>query len=264
MPKKIGLRQAAPLEEEKDEQKEKWLIISYAPTTFFSLRMTHATSKGGKTLFVPTPYAVKLALIDACFRMYGQEEALNRAHAVFDLIKAREIRLRPPAYCVVQNTFLKVKQEEREAPRGLYVPTIAYRELCYFKGDLAIAIEVTGLPAGRVDELADLAMRVNYFGKRGSFMQYLHREILDGTPGKGFTCPEDRADLVGGGFATTLYLDEFGSALIQEKDGFARINSYGGKPSALGKYRVLVRTLLPYRYISSGKHYTLYKRTDIS
>lgn len=94
-------------------------------------------------------------------------------------------------------------------------------------------------------------------------MQFLGEEIFEGELKKGFTCPEDKADLVNGGFATTLYLDDFGKALKKEKDGFERINSYGGKPSALGKYRVLVRNLLPYRYISSGKHYTLFKRTDV-
>jgi hypothetical protein len=126
-----------------------------------------------------------------------------------------------------------------------------------------MAINTAGLSAGQIGELIELAMRVNYFGKRGSFMQFLRWEILEGKLENGFTCPEDEADLINGGFATTLYLDEFGSALIEDQDGFARINSYGGKPSALGKYRVLVRTLLPYRYVSSGKHYTLFKRTDV-
>lgn len=246
-----------------DESKGKWLIISYSPTSFFSLRMTHATSKGGKTLLVPTPYAIKIAFIDACFRMFNKNEAINKAKAVFDIVKGMEIRMRPPAYCVVQNTFVKVKQEERDAPQGIYAPTIAYREFCYFKGDLDIAIDTTVLSAGQISELIELAMRVNYFGKRGSFMQFLRWEIIEGELGKGFTCPENKADLINGGFATTLYLDEFGSALIKDQDGFARINSYGGKPSALGKYRVLIRTLLPYRYVSSGKHYTLFKRIEV-
>lgn len=245
------------------EIKKKWLIVSYSPTSLFSLRMTYATSKGGKTLLVPTPYAVKVAFIDACFRRYKKDEVYDKAQAVFELIKGMEVRFRPPAYCAVQNTFIKVKQEERGAPQGIYSPTIAYREFCFFKGHLDIAFNVTMLSESQIEELSELAMRINYFGKRGSFMQFLKSEIIENELEKGFTCPEDKADLVSGGFATTLYLDEFGSALLKEKDGFARINSYGGKPSALGKYRVLIRTLLPYRYISSGKHYTLFKRTDI-
>src|ERR1700722_18200764 len=47
-----------------------WLVAAYSPVTMFSLRMTHATSKGGKTLVVPTPYAVKMALLDVCFRRF--------------------------------------------------------------------------------------------------------------------------------------------------------------------------------------------------
>lgn len=242
---------------------EKWLIVRYSPTGLFSLRMTHATSKGGKTLLIPTPYAVKIALIDACFRRYNKNEAIRKAQEVFELVKGMEIRFRPPSYCVVQNTFIKVKQEERGAPQGIYVQTIAYREFCFFEGDLDVAFNVTNHSDSQVKELVELAVRVNYFGKRGSFMQFLGSKLFESELEKGFTCPEDKADLVNGGFATTLYLDEFGEALIKEKDGFERINSYGGKPSALGKYRVLIRTLLPYRYISSGKHYTLFKRTDL-
>ncbi len=243
--------------------KGKWLILSYSPTGLFSLRMTHATSKGGKTLLLPTPYAVKMALIDACFRMYNKTVAKGKAQAVFNLVKGLEIRFRPPAYCVVQNTFVRVKQEERGAPQGIYSPTIAYREFCFFRGHLEIAINVTMLSISQVEELSKLAMGINYFGKRGSFMQFIKSETIEDGLERGFTCPEDKADFINGGFATTLYLDEFGLALMEDGDGFARINSYGGKPSALGKYRVLVRTLLPYRYISSGKHYTYFKRMDI-
>src|SRR5690606_35847212 len=92
---------------------EQWLILLFRPVSLFSLRMTHATNKGGKTLLVPTPYAVKLALIDACFRLFAGEEANQRARQVYELVKGIEIRFRPPAHCVVQNTFIKIKQQER-------------------------------------------------------------------------------------------------------------------------------------------------------
>jgi len=242
--------------------KKKWLIFIYRPTSLFSLRMTHATNKGGKTLLVPTPYAVKMALIDACFRKYGAYEAERKAKEVFSLIKDKVIRFRPPVHCVVQNTFLKIKQEERGGTSGIYVPTIAYREFCYYAGDLEIAIDVESISSKDIETLVSLGTRINYFGKRGSFMQFYSSQILNDALPTGFTCTENNADLVSGNYVTTNYLDDFGDALIQDTDGFARINSYGGKPSALGKFRVLKRTLLPYRFITSGKHFTYYKRTS--
>ncbi len=236
-----------------------WLISSYRPTSLFSLRMTHATSKGGKTLLVPTPYAVKLALIDACFRLFPAAEALAQAHSVYELIKARGIRFRPPEHCLVQNTFIKVKQEERGGPGGTYTPTIAYREFCYYKGELAVAIDVSGMFETDCLLLTRLAPCVNYLGKRGSFMQFISTQVHEGSLPPGYTCPEDKADIANGGYAATNYLDDFGEALIDDPEGFERINSYGGKSSALGKYRVLTRTLLPYCYVSGGKHYSYFR-----
>lgn len=238
----------------------KWLMASYRPTSLFSLRMTHATSKGGKTLLVPTPYAVKLALIDACFRFFSFDEAPEKAKLVYELIKAREIRFCPPEHCVVQNTFIKIKQEDREGPAGSYTPTIAYREFCFFSGDLALALNITGLRDEEIQMLINLAAHINYLGKRGSFMQFIAAQLRDGSLPTGYTCPELHADIVNGGFGATHYLDDFGEELVKDKEGFERINSYGGKPSALGKYRVLTRTLIPYRYVVSGRHFTYFRR----
>jgi len=92
-----------------------WLIARYTPVTLFSLRSTYATSKGGKTLLVPTPYAVKMALIDSCFRAFPAEEAEAAARNIFDLVKAEPVRVKPPEECIVQNTFLRVLQPARDA-----------------------------------------------------------------------------------------------------------------------------------------------------
>lgn len=238
---------------------ERWLIASYRPTAMFSLRMTHATSKGGKTLLVPTPYAVKLALIDACFRLHASDEGYAHAARVYEMIKARKIRFCPPEHCVVQQTFIKIKQQEKNAPRGIFASNIAYREFCYFSGDLAVALDINGLEEVDRLYLTELFPRVNYLGKRGSFMQFISCQTWEGPLPRGYTCLESEADIANGGYASTNYLDDFSEALVQDKDGFERINSYSGKPSSL-KYRALVRTLLPYRQVSSGKHFTYYKR----
>ena len=241
---------------------EPWLTVTYRPTSLFSLRMTHATSKGGKTLLVPTPYAFKVALIDACFRMFATSEAPGRARQVFDLVKGRAVRFRPPRYCVVQNTFIKIKQEERGSPKGIYASTIAYREYVHYEGLLEVAVSVAGIEDEQVQTIAALATRINYLGKRGSFLQFIGFEVRHDPLPRGFTCPESEADLVNGGYGATHYLDEFGQALVDDTDGFERVNSYGSKPSALGKYRVLVPTMLPYRYRTSSRHFTCFELID--
>ena len=80
----------------------RWLIAAYRPVTLFSLRMTHATSKGGKTLVVPTPYSIKMALLDACFRRYSSADALAWAHRVMGWVirRATQNLPKPKPVCV--------------------------------------------------------------------------------------------------------------------------------------------------------------------
>ncbi len=144
----------------------KWLVAAYQPVSLFSLRMTHATSKGGKTLVVPTPYVIKMALIDACFRRYPAAEALSRARGIFDVVKRRTVRFRPPEQCVVQNTFIKVLDQSREKGDGPFRQTIVYREFAFFTGKLEVAVDVSGLDADSIAALSNLFAHIDSFGRR--------------------------------------------------------------------------------------------------
>ena len=44
------------------------MVAKYLPTALFSLKTSQATSSVGRTLVVPTMYAIKMALVDAGFR----------------------------------------------------------------------------------------------------------------------------------------------------------------------------------------------------
>src|SRR5207244_1967154 len=134
--------------------------------------MTHATNKGGKTLLVPTPYSIKMALVDACFRG-DQGDSEELARKVFDLVKARQIRVAPPEHCLVHNTFIKILDHDRNEAAGPYRSTIAYREFAFYKGVMSIAADASGLEAEAVSFLSSLFHRINQFGKRGSFLQCL-------------------------------------------------------------------------------------------
>jgi len=246
-----------------DRTKKQWLILNYKPVSFFSLRMTHATSKGGKTLLVPTPYAFKMALIDACFRAFEGVQAETEARELFDNIKAGEIRFRPPEKCLVQNTFIKIRQEERGAPKGIYASTIAYREFCYFTGLLSIAIGIKNLSEESVLRLEFVARHINTIGKRGSFWQFIGHERHESDLPVGYTSPRDEANVSSGEFATSHFLDDFGEALCRASDGFNRINTYGSGTIKLGEHRALVPTLLPYRFVRSSRHFTFYERISL-
>ena len=245
---------------------DEWLICEYAPVTLFSLRSTYATSKGGKTLLVPTPYAVKMALIDACFRAFPAQEAESAARNVFNLIKAQPVRIKPPQECIVQNTFLRVLQpardaEEGESSSGPFARTIAYREFVFFRGEMAIAI---GIDSSIAADIRVLFPHVNYFGKRGSQWQFQNLSNHQGNLPSGYSIVTDEIanqslDIVGR-YRVTEYLDDFGPKLCMAKDGFERISTYHSGDVKLGEHRILQPTLLPYERTAAGRHFTRYRR----
>ncbi len=246
---------------------ERWLILKYIPVTLFSLRMTHATNKGGKTLLVPTPYAFKMTLLDACFRVFEKDNADSMARTVFDIVKKCAIRFSPPSNCIVQNTFIKILDENRDLP-GLFKPSIAYREFCFFNGcktddnKLNVAMNITDIPEEVVSLLIRLGFHVNCIGKRGSFWQYVEHIIHNGPLSKDYTFPYEDTQRVSDKLSWTQYLDDFGASLCSDKNGFDRVSTYGEGDVRLGKHRVLVKTLIPYRFKRSSRHFTQYEKTQ--
>jgi len=276
---------AAPAPPPADRGMSEWLVMQYRPTSLFSLRLTHSTSSGGKTLLVPTPYAVKLALVDAAFRAGGPEVA----HRVFDVVKGREIRFRPPRRLVVTNTFVKLLREKRAdragggkagegkasegkaseddeqsavadddgASAGPYRRTIAYREFAYYDGDLFVACGIGGLTDSQVQLLVRTFAHITYLGKRGSFMQFIGWERLPLLAADEYTFPADDPPATAYPLGVTQYLDDIGG--LDDPELFDRINTFSPKRVELNRHRVLRLTMIPYRQVSSSTHYTYYR-----
>jgi hypothetical protein len=224
--------------------------------------MTHATSKGGKTLVVPTPYSVKMALLDACFRRYSSAEAFEWASRIFDRLKRREILVRPPKHCVVNNTFIKVLDWDRDPMYGPFKNTIVYREFAFFGGDeLLLALEADGLNEEDLTALEQLFAHINNLGKRGGFWQFIGSSRLECDLPFGFTVPRPRATFEQiATYALTEALDDFGEALAKAADGFDRISTYGSGSVRLGEHRTLTATAIPYFRRSASRHFTWYER----
>src|SRR5690348_15663701 len=113
-----------------------WIVARYSPVSFFSLRPASATSSGGKTLLIPTPFAIKMALVKTAIGSRG----LVEGERLFPFIRDISIHLEPPAEMIVMKSFSKIRRElkdksnpekaQRARERKEYPmqPTIAYRE----------------------------------------------------------------------------------------------------------------------------------------
>src|SRR5207302_1215530 len=80
------------------------------PVAPFSLKPAVATSSGGKTLLVPTPYALKMALLDVAIRSLG----LAEGERLFPLLRDLSLYMEPPAGMIVMKSFSKIRRELKD------------------------------------------------------------------------------------------------------------------------------------------------------
>lgn len=227
-----------------------WLKATYQPTTLFSLRPSWATSTGGKSLLLPSPYAFKLAILDVALRTSGYE----LGETAWPWIRDLQIGVQLPSQIVVTNLFAKILKLRRNpakpgsADAGPFQKTIGYREYVYHPEPIQLAI---GVGDGDVAQLADWLMQINYLGKRGGFVQLL--EIPERI--------ENEDDFI----QLTAESPQFPKAgIIQQLDDcdprmkFAHVDIYNKKRPL----RLTRHIILPYRLTKSSRSYSLYEQID--
>ncbi len=249
-----------------------WAIAVYHQVSMFSLKPADATSTGGRSLLVPTPFSIKMALLDVALRLYGVEA--GSAH--FPLIRDLRIAISPPPRIIANNCFVRIHKPRREKggqsssgsdevdeeSEGPFIRSVAFREYVQYSGPLGLAAEVDTQETGNI--LLALLPQVTYLGKRGSLFQ------LDGPPwlqehlpvGQGYLrldldvqAGEIQEDTAG---HILQMVDDCGSKLT-----FQQVNVYSGEAITRGRDRILRHVVLPYRLARSSKGFSLYQRTDI-
>lgn len=239
-----------------------WVTAKYESTSLFTLKPATATASGGRTLPVPTPFAIKMALLDVVCRVEG----VGVAETVWEWLNTCHVALRPAAKLVINNTVIKYQREwqfkgkkdeyeaavekARQTQKYPFQPTIAYREYVYLDGDFGISLEVSTVE--QAIAVGKWLTFINYLGKRGGFIQ-----IQD--------VPQNNAELdhrfivVG----TELQTFELNALLLQLDDTspeltFEKANIYSDKNIQLGKERVLRHVALPYHLVRSSQGYSYY------
>jgi len=254
------------------------MIARYLPVAPFSLKPAAATSSGGKTLLVVTPYAVKMALVDVALRSLG----IERGTELFPLLRDLAVAVALPRDILVFKTFSKIwrlveskdskkADETQEAfdermrekmasriDRGQYpfYSTISFREYVSYHEAFQLAV-ATPDGAELPIELASLLMSINYFGKRGGFVQAMTQPHCEQTLSSDFTHltpTEPQAFVVDG---TLQMLDDCGKSLT-----FSRASIYSRERVTPGKERILHHVVLPYRLAQSSRGYSWYQRLE--
>lgn len=234
-----------------------WIIAEYEATTLFTLKPATATASGGKTLLVPTPFAIKMALLNVAYTLLGQA-----AEDEWEWLGSLPLALSPTPEVVVNNTFIKILRPRRNpaAPgsqdAGYFGRTITYREYAQLNGTLGIALQTND--NDQATKLQRWLVNINYLGKRGSFMQISAvPDVVDDLPAGYVVINGELNDFPIDSILTQL--DDVGSDV-----DFETISIYSGKRMTLGKHRLLHDVALPYRVVSSSRGYTRYAKNTLS
>jgi hypothetical protein len=168
------------------------------------------------------------------------------------------VRIRPPAAAVVTHTIVKVRQEpKRPEPLEPYISNVAYREVVHHDGTWLWALDLAAGDVVLAERLAACLPRINYVGKRGSFVQFLglsRRSEIDAS----FTQPYDPA---AGFIAPPAWhvqaLDDFGP----EADLNA-LSSYSSAKPQRDRHRVFPTSIVPLGLRNTGPGFSEYRAQE--
>ena len=144
----------------------------FKPTTLFSLKESNSTNSAAKSLFLPSPYAVKMAILNQAITIGDELEDLKKAKSEkFAFIRDTEIQFSIPKDCdfVVNNTFIKILKPSRTSEG--FQDTVSFREFIYINKELEIIFNAKSKEATAF--LRTFIPKINYFGKRGCFFQFM-------------------------------------------------------------------------------------------
>lgn len=228
-----------------------WLEASYQPTALFSLKPSWATSSGGKSLLMPSPYALKMAVLDVAIRSSG----LEAAKTAWPWLRGLQIGIDLPSPIVVTNLFAKVLRQRRNpAPPGTpdagpYQKTIGYREYVYYPHPIRLLFGI--VKEGQSVQLAQWLVQVNYFGKRGGFVQLLGPPASRSSDDGFIRLTQDPA-----GIPTQGIIQQVEDCGPRMK--FEHADIYDSKRPD----RIVRHIVIPYRLARSSRSYSLYERIN--
>jgi hypothetical protein len=232
----------------------RWAVFEMLPVSLFSLKASQATSTVGRTLLTPTPYSIKMAVLDVCLQSGWLASDAESDLLVRSLANC-SIAIGLPERAIVTHTIIKVRQEPKDPKKAgvPYISNVAYREFVHFSGPFQIAVDLTTCSPDMAETLGRSIPAIRYLGKRGSFVQFLRAERLEELPPTRFMQPLEKVTTIPGG-VHFAWLDDFGPDAT-----FDALNSFSKTPIKRGKHRTFTQTLVPLGLIRSGPGFSEYR-----
>ncbi len=236
-----------------------WFEASYEPTGLFSLKDSSATNSAAKSLFAPSPYCIKMALLNAILTFETKEAGEKQ----FETIKNLDIRVALPRYFCVNKCFVKIQKEphsetKKKNVKLAFSPTVAFREYIYFSGAIRLAFR---LPDHDDDQnkimnlLKKYLPKINYFGKRSCFFQFMGFSPTALELSSCYSTPILDVKFTNNSSKTLQCVDDF-----LTKSKFENANIYSNNSAGREKKFIFHNC----RMIKSNRNFTIYSTVDSS
>ena len=216
--------------------------VKYMPTNLFSLKDSNSTNSGAKALFLPSPYAIKMAILNQAITIGGDLDALKaKKSKEFGYVRDAKINfhvLKGSNFCV-NNSFVKILKPAREG--GGFQQTVAFREYIFLSHPIEIIFEVE-TEEGKT-YLQQYLHKINYFGKRGCFFQFLEYSDISN---------EANVQPFQAKLALSGILQEYDD--FDEKSTFDNVDSF----SSTTTKRQKKIWILPLKLVNSSKSFSSY------
>jgi len=231
-----------------------WLEITYKPTTLFSLKVSSATNSAGKSLPCPSPYSVKMALLNAVITY----DSLETAKRNFNLIRDLEMFFKITDAFVVNNCLIRImKDNDKVKPRikktQPFKKTVAFREYVYFKDELNIAVKIDqDWDNKEIEFLKKWFMHINYFGKKGCFFQFVSVKQID-------ELSDDYSKALGQDFPAGIMfpMDDV------VKDNSVLFKNMDNYDTAKAKRKQQIH-IFPFRQVAANKNFAYFRKLEKS
>ena len=209
--------------------------VIYQSTNLFSLKESNSTSSGAKSLLLPSPYAIKMAVFNQAITIHGKDVFEEKKSKEFVFIRDAQISYHVSGSFCVNNCFVTI-QSLRD---GSYRGKPSFREYIYLSDLIEIIFDVETEEAKRY--LQKYLYRINYFGKRGCFFQFVSYRDNPSKPNvKEFDVTNDLAGI----------LQEYDD--ISPKAQFKNVDNFDSASARRDK-KILV---IPVQNVNSSKSYT--------
>jgi hypothetical protein len=220
------------------------LITELKFISTFVLKPSNVTNTSGRTLLLPTPFAIKTALTDRAIVRYGYQ----RAEELFPSIRDLKIFWSGPAIIGVTQT----RERGIRLEKSVAITQLSIQEYCWYSDSFYLALD--GIESANLtDNIAEFLRMLFYLGRSSSIVNceyvYTDNKIFDPNWVKLFA-PLDPLLLIGG---VVQRMDDMRDDIeLKDISAFRR--------EKFKKARIQYDIVVPYRLASVAKDFVVYEK----